>query len=595
MSPDLPRVPGAGDLNLPRLVERLDEGWTPVSGTWLADGLRPWAGPCVLLVLEPPGHLDVEEEVLAVGAGDRVREVLEQRAGDLQVEGLPAAAAVPVPEPEGSAAIGRELAERFEQTADEEPEERAAILMDWAMERIGASRCALLPVEGGVPLAPLVFHQRGRAHGSGDPRKVPRRIVNHVAGTRQALVAHDVYDSANVLAAGESVVAQRVRSYMAVPVVFRAQLIAVAYVDHLDTPRRFTAAEQSMFEAFAYELARPLLTLLQEKDRDDYRQLRDYLANRDGADAPVPVSPALERVLERAHRLAPETDTNLLILGETGAGKEWLALQIHEASGRPGAFVSVNVPGVTSELFESALMGSVRGAFTGAVDRGGLIEEAEGGTLFLDEIGELDSPHQVKLLRFLQDRSVRRVGGTTERPADVRVIAATNRPRAHLVGEGALREDLYQRFGPPLELPPLRCRREEILPLAANWLASLASRRGVAPPELDESAREWLARQEWPGNVRQLQKTLEHAMILGSESKITGPLLESLLEGGSESGSWSGPAPDWEAYQADRNARERAWLEAVMREADDKAAVAARNVDCPLSTFRDLLKRHGLK
>jgi DNA-binding NtrC family response regulator len=587
-------VAGATDFNQPRLVARLDEGWTVATATWLPEGLRPWPGPCVLLVLEPGEDSDEDQEVLPVGAGEGVRAILERRAPELLVEGLPSGPAAPV-EHDPSEEVGRELAELIEQTADEQPEERAAILMDWAMDRIGASRCALLPVEGGVPVAPLVFHQRGRPHGSGDARQVPRRVVTYVAQTRQALIAHDVHDVSNVLAAGGSVVAQRVRSYMAVPVVFRGQLIAVAYLDHLDTPRRFTTAEQAMFEAFAYELARPLLALLQEQARGEYRDLRDFLASRNGADAPMPVSPALKRVLERAHRLAPEYDTNLLILGETGSGKEWLARIVHEVSGRAGAFVPVNVSAISADLFEAELMGSVRGAFTGAVDRAGRIEEAEGGTLFLDEIGDLDAANQVKLLRFLQDRRVRRVGGNNERPADVRLIAATNKPRGSIVGEDSLREDLFQRFGPPLELPPLRRRREEILPLAQNWLAARSRHRGVSPPELDDSARELLLNHEWPGNVRQLQLVLSHALALGSGPAVTGPLLESLLSGGGDSDSWAGPPPDWDAYQTSRNARERAWLEAVMRDADGKAAVAARSVGCPLSTFRDLLKRSGLK
>jgi len=394
----LPRVAGASDFNSPRLVERLDVGWTVATATWLPDGLRPWPGPCVLLVLEPSEDSDEEQEVLPVGAGEKVRATLEKRVPHLIVEGLPAAAPVAV-EVEAGADVGRELAELIEQTANEEPEERAAILMDWAMERIGASRCALLPVEGGVPVVPLVFHQRGRAHGSGDPRQVPRRVVTYVAQTRQALIAHDVHDVTNVLAAGDSVVAQRVRSYMAVPVVFRGQLIAVAYVDQLDTPRRFSAGEQGMFEAFAYELARPLLSLLHERERGEYRELRDFLAARNGSVEPTPISPVLERVLDRARRMAPYADENLLILGETGAGKEWLARFVHEESGRPGAFVPVNVSAISADLFESELMGSVRGAFTGAIDRAGRIEEAEGGTLFLDEIGDLSGTNQVKLLR----------------------------------------------------------------------------------------------------------------------------------------------------------------------------------------------------
>jgi len=415
------------------------------------------------------------------------------------------------------------------------------------------------------------------------------------ARTRQAVVAHDVDDPANVLAPGESVVAQRVRSYMAVPVSFRGQLIAVAYVDLLDRLRRFSPGEQATFEVFAYELARPLLELLQEREREEYERLRDYLAEKPSAETNVPVSPALGLVLEKARCVAPHADVSLLILGETGVGKEWLARLIHQESGRRGPFVAVNISALSPELFEAALMGSVRGAYTGAVDRVGRIEEAEGGTLFLDELGDLDATNQVKLLRFLQDRVVRRVGGTKERQVDVRVLAATNKPRERLRSQGALREDLLQRFGPPLEVPPLRRRREEILPLAVNWIAARARAMGRVPPGLCDEAQGLLKSHDWPGNVRQLQLALSHALALSGDDELTVELLSELLDGGGGASSAGRLPRTWDELLEERTTRERDWARAALDASEGRPEIAARNVGCPSTTFRDIVKKHGLR
>ena len=588
---DLNPPAGGSDFNLVQLIERLDDGASIATASHLPSGLPPWPGPCLLLVLEGDGG---EAEVLPVGLGAAVLELLRERAPGLPL-GPTNRAVAEDEEVDSGEELAATLRELIEQTEGEPPDERAAVLMDWVMERLDASRCALLPVEGGVPGAPLVFHHRGRPHGSGSARQVPRHVVRHVARTRESLVAHDVGDESNVLPASESVVAQRVQSYMALPVTFRGRLIAVAYLDRLDRPKRFRSGDLAVFELFAYELARPLLQLLHEQERREYDELRDFLATGSGrTPRPVPVSEALQPVLERARKVARFADESLLILGETGAGKEWLARFVHELSGRKGAFVAVNVSALSEELFAAELMGSVRGAFTGAIDRAGRIDEAEGGTLFLDEIGDLDQSNQVKLLRFLQDRRVRRVGGKDERDADVRVIAATNAPRSRLRDDGGLREDLLQRFGPPLEMPPLRLRREEILALAENWIAAKARQRGVRAPSLDAAAQRFLKSHAWPGNVRQLQLVLSHALALCSGDTLTAELLESLVEERTAA-ALGGPVASWPEYQEERAARERSWLEAALDGAGGKVEVAARSVGCPASTFRDLMRRNGVR
>ncbi|HSO33536.1 MAG TPA: sigma 54-interacting transcriptional regulator [Labilithrix sp.] len=220
-------------------------------------------------------------------------------------------------------------------------------------------------------------------------------------------------------------------------------------------------------------------------------------------------------VLERA---AP-TDTTLLVQGETGTGKDVVARAVHEASPRKDkAFVPVDCGAIPETLFESELFGHVRGAFTGASqNRAGAFEEANGGTLFLDEIGEMPLAMQVKLLRAIESRSIRRVGATKETPVDVRIIAATNRRLAQMVNEGTFREDLYYRLAVvDVYLPPLRARRDDIPLLAKHLFAKIAARSGAPsgtalPPELIASLRA----KPWPGNVRELRNAIERAATLG--------------------------------------------------------------------------------
>jgi DNA-binding NtrC family response regulator len=215
-------------------------------------------------------------------------------------------------------------------------------------------------------------------------------------------------------------------------------------------------------------------------------------------------------VLERA---AP-TDATVLILGETGTGKDVAARSIHAASLRKdGPFVPVDCGAIPENLIESELFGHVRGAFTGAVSsRKGAFEEAHGGTLFLDEIGEMPLALQPKLLRAIETRTIRRVGEATARPVDVRILAATNRPLARAVNDGSFREDLYYRLAViEVALPPLRARRDDIAQLAAHFYERCAG-AGAKPPADYLAA---LRAKPWPGNVRELRNTIERDVTLG--------------------------------------------------------------------------------
>ncbi|MFA5061531.1 MAG: sigma 54-interacting transcriptional regulator, partial [Patescibacteria group bacterium] len=233
-------------------------------------------------------------------------------------------------------------------------------------------------------------------------------------------------------------------------------------------------------------------------------------------DSIVAASQPMRRLLSLIERVAPST-LPVLILGETGTGKEVLAHAIHEASGRIGPLVALNCAAVPSGLAESELFGHVRGAFTGATSAApGLFEEANSGSLFLDEIAELDLHLQAKLLRALEEGTIRRLGATALVTIDVRIIAATSRNLAHLVDLGRFRDDLVQRLaGVVLQIPPLAQRPADVEPLARRFLHQAVGDR--RPPEVSPLVWPWLNSQPWPGNVRQLKLAVERAVALGED------------------------------------------------------------------------------
>ncbi len=235
-------------------------------------------------------------------------------------------------------------------------------------------------------------------------------------------------------------------------------------------------------------------------------------------------SPAIIEVMKTVARVAP-TQATVLLLGETGTGKELVARTIHRYSDRAGRrFVAVNCSALAEGLLESELFGHVRGAFTGAAgSRPGLFREADRGTLFLDEIGDVSSGLQARLLRALQEHEIVPVGSETPVKVDVRVIAATHRDLAALVREGRVREDLYYRLNVvTLELPPLRERRQDIPVLIDHFLRELTERHGRGPVAVDPEAQERLLAHDWPGNIRELQNVLERALVL-AEQDVIGP------------------------------------------------------------------------
>jgi len=251
-------------------------------------------------------------------------------------------------------------------------------------------------------------------------------------------------------------------------------------------------------------------------------QLITAIKRMSGETSPVFQSPSMKSVMRTAERIAP-SDVSVLITGESGSGKEVVADLIHTLSPRgKGPFIKINCAALPRELIESELFGSVKGAFTGSQgDREGLFRQAEGGTLLLDELSEMPIDTQSKLLRVLQEKEVRPVGGKVSYRTNCRILAATNRSVDEAIREGKLREDLYYRISAiSLHLPPLRERREDIAPLSKAFLKRFASQANRPLSEFTPAALDRLKRYDWPGNVRQLQNEIQRAVLMCDRDKI---------------------------------------------------------------------------
>jgi DNA-binding NtrC family response regulator len=327
----------------------------------------------------------------------------------------------------------------------------------------------------------------------------------------------------------------------------------------------------------------------------------------------IGASAKMQRLLRLVARVAP-TDGTVLILGESGTGKELVARSLHLLSRRSqGPFVPVNVGALPEALVESELFGYARGAFTSAAgERAGLVEEADRGTLFLDEIGDMPLPAQVKLLRTLESGEVRRLGENAPRMVDVRIVAATHRDLQALVAEGRFREDLYYRLNVvQLELPPLRERREDIGLLSSYFLDRAARRQGREGLSFSKEAMALLERYDYPGNVRELENAIQHAVTLSEgrglgpadlPAAIRSPRLLPRAAASAADGAGEAAAATERARTALLEQRDRLSLDEVTREHvvrvlarhHGNATAAAKQLGLSRTTMWRLLKRWGV-
>jgi DNA-binding NtrC family response regulator len=349
--------------------------------------------------------------------------------------------------------------------------------------------------------------------------------------------------------------------------------------DYLTKP--FTEEELSLCLSRALEVSRL---------RRELTAIKSTMAREDCGI--VGHSPAIVFTRERLLAVAPTTAT-VLVTGESGVGKERVARAVHELSGRTGPFVPLNCSSIPETLFEAELFGAKKGAYTGSVgDRPGLVAEAARGTLFLDEIGDMPPMIQPKLLRLLQERTYRSLGSDREARADVRVVAATNRPLRVLVDERRFREDLYWRLAVvEIGMPPLRDRREDIVTLTAHILSRLSTRlERKAVPAVSQAAIRALEGHSWPGNVRELENVLERAVLFSR-----GPAIEEddLCLSMTESGG--GLPPLDEVIQRTEKAAEREYIVKVMRQAGGSVTEAARLAGRNRTSFYRLLEKHAIR
>ncbi len=382
------------------------------------------------------------------------------------------------------------------------------------------------------------------------------------------------------------------------PLVYRSELLGVLAIF---SRRPLEASELEQLAVFAAQAAIAIknaelfarVDALMRRLEAENTYLKEQI---DDAHAPgiVGDAPALRRALEETRRVAPTTST-VLLLGETGSGKEVFARAIHEMSPRrSAALIKVNCSALAPTLIESELFGHEKGAFTGAVQRKlGRFELAHGGTLFLDEVTELPLEAQAKLLRVLQEREIERVGGTAPVPVDVRIVAATNRDVAAEVQAGRFRSDLYFRLNVfPLHIPPLRDRREDIPALVAAFLTKLAVRAGFQGRSIDEEAIAYLQAYDWPGNVRELENVLERAAVLARDTEIHVADLPELTVG-SEAESTPATAPT-QSLKERVNEHERALIADALQRAGGNQSEAARLLRTSRATLQYRMRVLGL-
>src|SRR5215510_9973427 len=389
-------------------------------------------------------------------------------------------------------------------------------ILDSIFEIVPVERGAILLTQGDKEFSSVYGKHR---QSEGSAVQVSRTVVERVVQEGLAVLANDIKTS-DTLGSAESLVAAQISSLMCVPLIVFEKILGVIYLDTTDPLVRFDEDHLQLLAGIAgiaavsLENARQMEWLEGENSR-----LRSTLAIEHNM---IGESAAMQRIYSFIQRVAPARSA-VLICGESGTGKELAAHAIHVNSPRAAQpFVPINCAALTETLLESELFGHEKGAFTGAISKkDGKLAVANGGTVFLDEIGEMPPSMQSRLLRFLQDHKIERLGSTQSIKLDVRVVAATNRNLEEAIRIGTFRADLYHRLDVvKVTMPPLRDRREDI-PLLASYFAEKYAREckraitGISP-----EARTVLQSYDWPGNVRELENAIERAVVLGSSETI---------------------------------------------------------------------------
>ncbi len=380
-------------------------------------------------------------------------------------------------------------------------------------------------------------------------------------------------------------------------------LIAVIMITaHTSTKSAVEALKAGAFDYIAKpfdidELKIIVRKAVERKELEDENiHLRSALEERFTFANIIGRSTRMQEIFSIVQRIAPTMST-VLISGESGTGKELIARAIHYNSGRRGKFVSINCGALPETLLESELFGHERGAFTGAIrEKRGLFHEADRGTIFLDEIGETSTAMQIKLLRVLQDRVVRRVGSNTETQVDVRVIAATNQDLSDSIKNGTFREDLFYRINViPIALPALRQRKEDIPLLAEHFIAKFCANLSVPQKKISTDAMRALEKYHWPGNVRELENVIERMIALERSDVLTTKALpEAILLGGSMPDVTFDLPPDGISLQDHLEAIGKIFMLKALERSGGVQTQAAELLRMSFRSFRYYAKKYDL-
>jgi transcriptional regulator with GAF, ATPase, and Fis domain len=397
-------------------------------------------------------------------------------------------------------------------------EELFEVLIEEVVGLTGADHGVLLSVRGGEH----TIRAACSAHEGEEPPPPSESVLRRVLERREALWVPNIHDSEE-LNASASVTHLRLCSVLCAPLMYQRELLGLIYVAARCAERSFDARTLKVLQMFSTQAALLLKgALTREALQTDNRKLRDKLEVRRFGSL-IGSSRAMQAVFEKLDRLAV-SDASVLIMGETGTGKELIARELHARSRRAaGPFVAINCGALPESLIESELFGHIKGAFTGAThDKEGCFRAAHGGTLFLDEVGEMPLTLQVKLLRAIQEREITPVGSSRVVPVNIRLLCATQIDLLDASERGLFRQDLYYRVSTiTLSLPPLRARGDDVLMIARYMIQRFSERYETEPKALSEEATRAIRMHSWPGNIRELENRISQALILSDGPTLT--------------------------------------------------------------------------
>lgn len=466
-------------------------------------------------------------------------------------------------------------------------------LLDLILDLIPADCGAVLVVDESGDIRAV----SGRWRGADDGRCVPvsRTVVRDVVASKQALMCNNILQDTRIVQT-ESVVASPISALVVAPILWRERCIGVIYLAASSLLRPFEDPNLQLVAGLA-SVSAPAFASARRVERlqEENRWLQGEIAAEHRM---VGKSAAMQKVYRFIERAAPSSLT-VLITGDSGTGKELAARALYANSARTsGPFRAVNCAAIPNELLESELFGYEEGAFTGAKGtKKGLIEVASGGTLFLDEVGDMSPNLQAKLLRVIQERQFERLGGTQTLSVDVRIIAATNRDLEAAIKAGTFRQDLYFRLNVlPIRIPPLRERREDIVPLARHFLNRHSQSEKRPDMQLSPEAEACLEQYDWPGNVRELQSALGRALVMTSGYVIEASDLPEEVRGSAaeERGSGGQSSSGSRYHDVVLQARKQVILQAL-REAGGKYTEAARLLGIQVTYLHRMVRELDLR